>query len=101
MKNLRFCMMYSFFSEDKENTGDIKRLGGMHPQEAMKELGITYTNATPQSVGDQWWFWNCENLPDNLPPFLTEMKNNSIEMIGCGLSQEEAESISGYKASKN
>ena len=98
MKNLRFCMMYSFYSKDKENTKDVKRLGSMHPQKAMKELGITYTNATPQSMGDQWWFWNCESLPDNLPPFLTEMKNNPMEMIGYGLNQKEAESIRDYKA---
>ncbi len=98
MKHLRFCMMYSFYSKDEENTGEVKRLGGMHPQKAMMELGITYTNATPQSMGDQWWFWNCESLPDKLPPFLTEMKNDHMEMIGYGLSQKEAESIRDYKA---
>jgi len=98
MKHLRFRMMYSFYGKDKENTEDVKLLGSMHPQKAMKELGITYTNATPQRMGDQWWFWNCESLPDNLPPFLTEMQNDPMEMIGYGLNQKEAESIRDYKA---
>ncbi len=42
-----------------------------HPQVVMKDLGITYQHSTPQSVADQWWFWNCENLPDPLPPYLS------------------------------
>ena len=97
MKHLRFCTMYSFYSKDKENTEEVKRLGSMHPQKAMRELGITYTNSTPQSMGDQWWFWNCENLPEKLPGFLSEMKNDPIKMIGFGLSQKEAESIRDHK----
>jgi len=76
MKNLRFCMQYAYFTVDKENTGDVRRLGKMHPQLAMKELGITYTHSTPQSIVDQWWFWNCENLPASLPPFLEELKKD-------------------------
>jgi len=98
MKHLRFCMMYSFYSKDSENTEDVKRLGSMHPQKAMKELGIEYTNATPQSIGDQWWFWNCSNLPESIPPFLTELKLDPMDQIGFGLSKEEAESIRDYKA---
>lgn len=96
MKHLRFCMMYGFYSTDETNTGDIKRLGGMHPQKAMKALGITYTNATPQTMGEQWWFWNCNNVPDQLPGFLTELKLDPMECIGFGLSKEEAESIRDY-----
>ena len=83
-------MQYSFYSKDKENTGDVKRLGSMHPQKAMKELGITYQHATHQSMGDQWWFWNCENLPESLPPFLTELKLDPMDSIGFGLTQEIA-----------
>lgn len=96
--HLRFCMRYSFYSKDKENTKEVKRLGTMHPQKAMKELGITYQHATPQSIGDQWWFWNCENLPEHLPPFLTEMDMDPMKCIGFGLSQEIAEKIRDYKA---
>lgn len=42
-----------------------------HPQVVMKELGIKYSDSTPQSMGDCWWFWNCENIPDPLPPYLS------------------------------
>src|SRR5262249_55009235 len=42
--------------------------GGEHAQAAMRRLGITYQYAVPQSMGDCWWFFNCENVPDPLPP---------------------------------
>lgn len=68
-----------------------------HPQTIMKELGITYQKSTPQSIADQWWFWNCENIPPVLPDYLTEMKNDPMECIGYGLSKEDAEAIRDYK----
>lgn len=95
--NLRFCLQYSFYSKDEENSGEVKRLGLTHPQKALSELGITYQHATPQSMGGQWWFWNCENLPDTLPPFLTEMDNDPMDYIGFGLSKSDAEKIRDYK----
>ena len=64
-----------------------------HPLVVMKELGITYQHATPQSMGEQWWFWNCENQPKKLPSYLTPLDLNPIECIGYGLSKEEAELI--------
>ena len=73
MKDLRFDMLYSYFHEDAENTEDVKRLNRMHPEKAMQELGITYREAIPQSIGDQWWFLDCEDLPEKMPPFLTEL----------------------------
>lgn len=97
MKHLRFCLMYGHMSSDKFNVGDVKRIGTLHPQKAMVELGITYQYATPQSMGDQWWFWNCENLPDNLPPFLTVLELDPMEQIGFGLNLEQAEQIRDYK----
>ncbi|MDH3325877.1 MAG: hypothetical protein OEM38_04065 [Gammaproteobacteria bacterium] len=69
-----------------------------HPQAVMKELGITYQHATPQSIADQWWFWNCENIPDELPQFLEEMNNDPMTCIGFGLSEETAEKIRDYQA---
>lgn len=44
-----------------------------HPQAVMKSLGITYAHAVPQSLGDQWWFLDCENIPAALPPHITPM----------------------------
>jgi hypothetical protein len=71
---------------------------GPHPQAKMRELGIRYQHSTPQSMGDQWWFWNCENVPDPLPEFLEPMDNNPMECIGWGLSKAEAERIRDFKA---
>ena len=64
----------------------------------MKELGITYQHSTPQSMGDQWWFWNCENIPEQLPAFLEVADLKPMECIGYGLSKEEAEKIRDYKS---
>ena len=69
-----------------------------HPQEEMKKLGITYQHATPQSISDSWWFWNCENIPDPLPSYLSVLNIDPIKSIGWGLSQEQAEAIINYKS---
>lgn len=68
-----------------------------HPQDVMKQLGITYQHATPQSLGEQWWFWNCENIPDVLPSYIEPLKLDPMDCIGYGLSQEMAEKIRDYK----
>ena len=47
----------------------------MHPQELINHLKIKYDHATPQSMGNQWWFCNCSNLPEELPEFLTLREN--------------------------
>lgn len=67
-----------------------------HAQKVMAGLGITYQHATPQSMGEQWWFWNCENVPDPLPPFLSELKVKPHDAIGYGLSQEMADRIAAH-----
>lgn len=66
---------------------------GGHPQKVMRQLGITYQHSTPQSMYDSWWFWNCENLPENLPDYLTELKIDPDDAIGQGLNRADAESI--------
>lgn len=64
-----------------------------HPVVVMRELGITYQHATPKSIGDQWWFWNCEHVPEPLPAFLTPLELDPNEAIGYGLSKDDAEAI--------
>lgn len=64
-----------------------------HAQVVMKELGITYQHATPQSIADQWWFWNCEHVPSPLPKYLSELDMQPVEAIGFGLSREDAERL--------
>lgn len=72
-----------------------------HAQEVMKHLGITYSHSTPQSMGDQYWFWNCENIPENLPSYITDLEiNDPMEFVGWGLSKEKAMAIKNYKSSK-
>lgn len=75
-----------------------------HPQKVMKRLGITYQYAVPQSMGDQWWFFNCENLPEKLPDYMDELRNyktgewlNPYDLIGYGLDKQMADAITSYK----
>ena len=39
----------------------------------MSALGIGYERATPQTCGDQIWFWNCTNVPEMLPEYLSKL----------------------------
>lgn len=69
-----------------------------HPQEVMQYLGFSCQHATPQSIDDTWIFWNCENGPDELPPYLSESNVDPMRAIGWGLSKEEAEKIRDYES---
>lgn len=89
MKHLRFDCMYGMLKDQITPEG--------HPQEIMEKLNITYQHSTPQSIADQWWFWNCKNIPDPLPPYLDVLTADPMEMIGWGLSKEMAEEIRDYK----
>ena len=64
-----------------------------HAEAFMKNLGITYDHATPQSIGDRWWFWNCRHVPSPMPPALSVLKCTPQEAIGYGLSKEDADRI--------
>lgn len=69
-----------------------------HPLDIMKSLGITYQHKTPQSMGDCWWFWNCENIPDVLPSYIKELKiDDPFKYVGWGLSEEDALKIKNYE----
>lgn len=64
-----------------------------HAQTVMKDLGITYEESTPQSCFDCWQFWNCENVPEQLPDFIEDMKYGPMKYIGLGLSEETAKRL--------
>jgi len=64
--NLRYCMTTAHYNCKEDG----------HPCEVMAELGITYDRAIPQSLGDQWWYYDCKNVPDNLPAFLTPLNKD-------------------------
>ena len=72
-----------------------------HAQTYMKRLGITYDHATPQTMGECWWFWNCRNVPDPLPPELSVLKRTPEQAIGYGLSEEDAQRIDQLATSDN
>lgn len=61
MKHLRYDSMDAGFSGENQ-----------HAQTVMRKLGITYELAIPQSMGDQWWFFNCQFT--ELPKYITEME---------------------------
>lgn len=68
-----------------------------HAQIVMKELGITYQIAVPQTICDQWWFFNCENVPEKLPSYLKPLGLTPEECIGHGLDKQDVELINNYK----
>jgi hypothetical protein len=37
----------------------------------MQILDITYQDAEPQPIADQWMFHGCKNVPSELPEYLT------------------------------
>ena len=71
---------------------DLYSING-HAQDYMQQLGITYELATPQSVADCWWFWNCENVPDPLPEGLSVLDITPREAVGYGLSKEDVKKL--------
>lgn len=64
-----------------------------HPQDVIAALGIAYQHATPQSITDEWWFWNCENVPSVLPSYIVPLDVDPMAVIGYGLSEETARLI--------
>lgn len=65
-----------------------------HAQQVMRNLGITYVHATPQSIGDCWWFWGCSNVPDPMPEYLEPLQiDDPLSYVGWGLNKEAAQKI--------
>jgi NADH:ubiquinone oxidoreductase subunit E len=71
MKHLKYCIQ----------TAQMLCGEKRHAQEVMKELGITYRHCTAQSMFDQWWFWNCDNIPDILPKYLSVLNRDPMKEI--------------------
>lgn len=59
--NLRYCMAIA----------DIDLESSRNAKLVMSELGIKYESYTPEAMVDKWLFWNCTNIPKELPPYLT------------------------------
>lgn len=57
-----------------------------HAQSIVRGLGINYELAMPQSMADQFWFFNCTNVPEPLP---TYMKVLDVKVQECMYLHEE------------
>ena len=57
---IRFCLMEQGFHPESNPQG--------HALKVMKDLGIKYESARPESLFDCWIFKGCTNVPDELPP---------------------------------
>jgi len=70
-----------------------------HAQKVMRRLGIQYLHAVPQSMGDCWQFYCCENIPDDIPvedkSYLDLVRDYKAphRSVGYGLSKEMADEI--------
>jgi hypothetical protein len=73
-----------------------------HAQVCLRELGVTYQLAVPQSMGDCWWFFNCENVPEELPGWISVRDFGDLNtLVGFGLSQKNADALIAAKATSN
>lgn len=77
------CIVYSLRRADESGVRQ-------HAELQMKQLGITYIEAVPQSMYDSWEFWGCDNIPEDLPEYLKAYNNSPLNYIGFGLSAIEA-----------
>lgn len=77
------CIIYSLRRADENGVRQ-------HAQLQMKQLGITYVEAVPQSMYDSWEFWCCDNVPEDLPVYLKVNNSNPLDSIGFGLSATDA-----------
>jgi hypothetical protein len=86
VKRLRYCCNGASIAGEKR-----------HPQDVMRDLGITYQHATPQSMADQWWFWIPDNAPDELPGYMTISEHNPMKSIGWGINKKTAAVLRDYR----
>lgn len=93
MKHLRF------------NVRDYVEIFGAeakHPREVIRDAGITYTVAIPQTIAGEWWFFNCENVQPHVEGIISTLDiDDTREYVGWGLSMEQANRIENYKKSKS
>jgi len=78
MKNLN----YSMYTSDRRS-----------PEIVVRELGIRYMYAVPQSLYDAWHFWGCVNIPEVLPSNISVLTTKPLKAVGHGLTEKQARSI--------
>lgn len=70
-KHLRYDYIDAIFKNNEKR----------HASEVLKSLGISYQASTPQTICDQYWFWNCVNIPNNLPSYITILEANPLDHL--------------------
>lgn len=70
--------------------GQCKAGDGRHPQQVMKDLGINYLYAVPQSIADCWMFFGVH--PDAAVDlaYLESREVDPMQFVGWGLSEDMA-----------
>lgn len=62
---------------------EIFGINSKHPKKFMDDAGIIYSHAVPQTLGDQWWFFNCEKIPDNVEGCISILDiDNPLDLVG-------------------
>ena len=64
--NLKYCYLTAYHHGEER-----------HAQEVMHHLGIEWTTSEPQTLFDSWIFYNCTNVPDVLPPYLSKTEDQN------------------------
>ena len=52
-----------------------------HAIDAMYDLGIEFEHSVPQSLIDEYWFFNCSNVPDKLPEYISILQADPRDWI--------------------
>ena len=60
-----------------------------------KDLGITWKKAVGQSMGDQTWYFDCGNVPEELPEGWSILEGELEKFIGWGLTYDEVQELKG------
>lgn len=65
------------------------------PAKQLKRLGIKYKYWVPQTMGDQIWLLDCEDLPEELPYYLNykDVPQDHNQWVGWGINKEVAEDL--------
>ena len=49
-----------------------------HAMSVMNQLGIRYSRAIAQPMGEQYWFIGCRNVPDVLPEYISTISDEIV-----------------------
>lgn len=72
--------------------------GSLSPKDQLEQMEIFYQIAVEQKIMNQWWFFAVDNLPEELPEYISIAKfNNLTDLIGEGLDKSDVEYLQSLK----